>query len=389
LAAAAEPSNGKFESTAAKPATRSAIEFLKPLELSKYAEKFDEEGGDHPVHIERMTEEELVQTFGMARLHARTLRRWLDTDWRKDPTYMLANDSVPATTSMPATDRPSATDSTDDHERFKKRWERAEEQADAQNTSRRQDLLGEERPIAISIHAAATHTRTHTLGASNQPTFNERWPSFKDSALQPKGGRSATAPACLTSSEWHEDEAELDALLEIDSIPAANNIRRTLASAEEKADDVEQSRGRAEDLCAPAKNDLPMPPRTRRKTTERDGATQRNDVGLFIEDDGDDHKRPDQFRIKSHDTYRESILSDAEEPSEPKTSSTSSDEKMSPNSRCADEDGRLCGSGDSSTSNSPRSADRPNSSYDMPIGPPPVPDKPPRDVAGEAKQYCG
>jgi hypothetical protein len=57
----------------------SSASYLTPLGLTRYVAVIDEAGGESPSDIADFTQAELIEQFGMKRLHAKKLRKWLDT----------------------------------------------------------------------------------------------------------------------------------------------------------------------------------------------------------------------------------------------------------------------------------------------------------------------
>ena len=59
--------------------TKSSASYLAPLNLAEYVTVVDAAGGELPSDIADFTQAELIEEFGMKRLHAKKLRKWLDT----------------------------------------------------------------------------------------------------------------------------------------------------------------------------------------------------------------------------------------------------------------------------------------------------------------------
>ena len=57
---------------------KSSASYLIPLNLTQYVAVIDEAGGELPVDIADFTQAELIEEFGMKRLHAKKLRKWLN-----------------------------------------------------------------------------------------------------------------------------------------------------------------------------------------------------------------------------------------------------------------------------------------------------------------------
>ena len=73
--------NGRARITSAPPTmpARSSASYLAPLNLAEYVTVVDAAGGELPSDIADFTQAELIEEFGMKRLHAKKLRKWLDT----------------------------------------------------------------------------------------------------------------------------------------------------------------------------------------------------------------------------------------------------------------------------------------------------------------------
>ena len=77
-------------STTTTTATPSAATFLIPLKLDRYIEKFDEEGADDPDMMMEYSMAELMEEFGMKKMHAAKLCKWLnryENETMNIPTY--------------------------------------------------------------------------------------------------------------------------------------------------------------------------------------------------------------------------------------------------------------------------------------------------------------
>ena len=58
--------------------SESSASYLTSLGLTRYVAVIDEAGGESPSDIADFTQAELIEQFGMKRLHAKKLRKWLN-----------------------------------------------------------------------------------------------------------------------------------------------------------------------------------------------------------------------------------------------------------------------------------------------------------------------
>ena len=87
-------------STPTPPAKqKSSASYLAPLDLIEYVAVIDAAGGELPSDIADFTQAELIEEFGMKRLHAKKLRKWLDT--RAASSEMACDSDTPSPPLLP------------------------------------------------------------------------------------------------------------------------------------------------------------------------------------------------------------------------------------------------------------------------------------------------